>query len=117
LNPLQGPIHTSIINTHNRSKHYVWIYHGIHWDKDTGLKSLPHWKTRIWLPVVSNTIPYTSTKVRWSWAQFQKGQPTLCKTTYAFLAHTSGLESFGHNILPLTGPGLRRTVHFYLARK
>ena len=34
LNPLQGPTHTltpSSINTQNRSKNYVWIYHGMHW--------------------------------------------------------------------------------------
>jgi len=33
LNPLQRPTHTltsSSINTHNRSKNYVWIYHGMH---------------------------------------------------------------------------------------
>ena len=41
LNPLQRPTHTltsSSINTQNRSKNHVWIYHGI---------SI----TRIWLPV------------------------------------------------------------------
>jgi len=29
LNPLRRPTHT--INTQNRSKNYVWIYHGMHW--------------------------------------------------------------------------------------
>ena len=29
-------------------------------------------------------IPDTPTKTCWSPAQFQKGQPTHCKTTYAF---------------------------------
>ena len=115
--PRPHPHFNPNINTHNRSKHYVRIYHGIHWDKDTGLKSLPHWKTRVWLPVVSNTVPYTSTKICWSWAQFQKGQPTLSKSTYAFPAHASGLESFGHIILPATGPGLRHTVHFLSSTK
>jgi len=28
--------------------------------------------------------PDTPTKTHWSRAQFQKGQPTPCKTTYAF---------------------------------
>ena len=31
--------------------------------------------------------PDTPTKTRWSRAQFQKGQPTPCKTMYAFPAH------------------------------
>jgi len=28
----------------------------------------------------THTIPDTPTKTHWSWAQFQKGQPTPCKT-------------------------------------
>ena len=54
-------------------------------------------------PWLSKKIPHTPTKTRWSWAQFQKGQPTPCKTTYAFPAYlwvsttlkyyTAGLES------------------------
>jgi len=35
----------------------------------------------LWL---SKKIPDTPTKTRWSWAQFQKGQPTPNKTTYTF---------------------------------
>jgi len=41
-------------------------------------------KRRIWLPVAFKKIPDTPTKTRWSQAQFQKGQPTPCKTTYTF---------------------------------
>jgi len=32
-------------------------------------------------------IPDTPTKTSWSQAQFQKGQPTSCKTMHAFPAH------------------------------
>jgi len=35
-------------------------------------------------PWLSKKIPDTPTKTCWSWAQFQKGQPTPCKTTCVF---------------------------------
>jgi len=35
----------------------------------------------LWLSKRNSDTP---TKTRWGWAQFQKGQPTPCKTTYAF---------------------------------
>jgi len=49
-----------------------------------GQNSLPHWKARIWLSWLSNKIQDTPTKTGWSRAEFQKGQPTPCQTTYAF---------------------------------
>ena len=76
LSPLQGPTHTltpSSINTQNRSKNYLWIYHGLHWTQWYRWKFLPCWKSRIWLPVVFKKFPDTCTKTHWSWAQFQKG--------------------------------------------
>ena len=84
---IQGPTYTlapSPINIQNRSKHYAWIYHGMHWtlcyrsklsialkSKDLATHGFP------------KKIPDAPTKTRWSWAQFQKGQPTPRKTTYA----------------------------------
>jgi len=50
----------------------------------TGQNSISHWKARICYPWLQKNIPDTPTKTRWSQAQFQNGQPTPCKTTYAF---------------------------------
>ena len=52
-----------------------------------GQNSLPHRKARIWLPWLQKKIADTPTKTRWSWAQFQKGQPTPCKLCMLFPAH------------------------------
>jgi len=45
--------------------------------QDKGQNPLPRW---IWLQVAFKKIPAHPLKTCWSWAQFQKGQPTLCKT-------------------------------------
>jgi len=58
----------------------------------------------LWL---SKKNPDTPTKSHWRWAQLQKGQPTPCKTTYAFHLWVRVLAT---NLLPLTGPGLRLTI-------
>ena len=51
----------------------------------------------------------TPTKTRWSQTQFQKGQPTPCKTKYAF-PHSPLVRVLATNLLPLKGPGLRPIV-------
>ena len=43
----------------------------------------------------------------WSWVQFQKGQPTSCKTMYVF---PCSQRVSATNLLPLTGSGLRPAV-------
>jgi len=45
-----------------------------------GQKLSTTWKARICQSSLSNKIQDTPTKTDWSWAQFQKGQPTSCKT-------------------------------------
>jgi len=78
---------------------------------DTGQNSLSHWKARIWLPMAFKKKFCTqSTKTHWSQAQFQKEQPTPCKTTYILLRSPLKVRKFlTTNLLPLTGPGLRPT--------
>jgi len=51
---------------------------------DTGQNSLPCWK----LATCFKKIPHTLPKTRWSKCQFQKGQPTPCKTWDNF-SHSS----------------------------
>ena len=53
----------------------------------TGQNSLTHRKARIWVPWLSKKISDKPTKTGWSWAQFQKGQPTPCKLRMLFPAH------------------------------
>ena len=61
LNPLQGHTHTltpSSINTQNRSKNYVWIYHGMHWTLWYGTK-------------LSVTLKSKDLAILWFWKRFQ----------------------------------------------
>jgi len=44
-------------------------------------------QARIWLPVAFKKIPDTPTKTHWSWAQFQKSQPTPAKLRMLFPTH------------------------------
>jgi len=53
-------------------------------------------KARIGYPWISKK---NSRRTHWSQAQFQKGQPTPCKSMHASPL-TSGLESFGHKSTP-----------------
>ena len=53
---------------------------------------------------------YTPAKTRLGRAQFQKGQPTTCKTRYAFPYSPLGYRVLATNLLPLTGLGLRPAV-------
>jgi len=107
LNSLQVPIHTLTLqsmNTQNRSTNYLWIYHGMHWTLCYRSKLFITLKSKdLDIPVAFKTIPDTPTKTHWSWAQFQKGQLSLCKTT-RFSPLTSVLESFGHKCTPSYRP-------------
>ena len=86
----KGP-HTlwPIINKHTETGQKLsWIYQGIDWTLYMlQVKTLSHWKARIWLLVVSKKIPDTPTKTHWSQDQFQEGRPTHCKTIHAFPTH------------------------------
>jgi len=87
LNPLQNPTHTLISSSTNnqyRPKNYVWIYHGMNLTLRYRQNSLSHWKARIWLPVAFPQKFQTHPPKTAEANQFQKGQPTPCKTTYAF---------------------------------
>ena len=110
LKPLQGPPHTltpSSIRTPNRSKNYVWIYHDMHWPPSYRSKLSNTLKSKDMAILAFKKIPDTPTKTGWSWAQFQKGQPTPCKTIYCFSLLTSGLESFGHKSTPSDRPWIK----------
>jgi len=47
---------------------------------DTDQNSLPGWKYWLGYPWLDEP----GNEASWSWAQFQKGQPTSCKTRDAF---------------------------------
>jgi len=50
-----------------------------------GQNSLSHWKARIWLRILAFKKNSRHThRNGWGRPQFQKGQPTPCKTTYVF---------------------------------
>ena len=70
-------------------KNNVLIYHDMHWSRCYRSKTPYHTeKQGFGYPGFQNKIQDTLTKTGWSWAQFQKGQPTPCKTTYMlFPAH------------------------------
>jgi len=63
-----------------------------------GKNSLLHWKARICYLWLSKKD--TPTKTRWSQTQFQKGQPTPFKTTYAF-PHSPLVREFWPQIYSL----------------
>ena len=113
LNPLQRPTHTLTslwINTQNRSKNYVWIYHGMHWTLRYRHKLSITLKSKNLATCGFQKIPDTPTKTHWSRAQFQKGQRTPCKTTYAFPHLPLGSRVLATNLLPLPGPALKPTA-------
>jgi len=81
--------------------------------KHTKQVNKPHmdlsWHALNWYSKDLATYYNTPTKTHWSWAQFQKGQPTPCIMTYAFSRSPLGWRVLATNLLLLTGPGLRST--------
>jgi len=101
----------SSINTQKQVKNYKWIYQGIDWTLYMlQVKTLSHWKARIWLLVVSKN------NSRHTHQDPLKPRPVSGRSAYplqnysCFSPLTSGLQSFGHKSSPLTGPGFRLTV-------
>ena len=102
LNPFQAPMQTltsSSINTQNRSKNYMLIYHGMHWP-------LCYW------PKLSNTLKkqgfgYPGLKFHQNQL---KSSPVSEKSVWNYICFsllTSGLESFGHNSTPSDRPRIK----------
>ena len=73
----------SSINTQNRSKNYAWTWHTL--NSVLQVKTFYHIEKQglgyLWL---SNKKIQTPKPAEAKLAQFQKGQPTPCKTMYVF---------------------------------
>jgi len=68
-----------------KKTNYVWIYHGMHWTLCYRQKLSITLKSKgLATHMAFKKIPDTPTKTHWSQAQFQKGQPTPCKTMHIY---------------------------------
>ena len=103
------PTHTltsSSINTQNRSKNYVWIYHGMHWTLSYRQKlTLYHTEKQ------GFGYPWLSKQNSRHTHQYPlKPSPVSERSAYplqnyiCFSPLTSGLESFGHKSTPSDRP-------------
>ena len=94
----------SPINTQNRSRNYVWIYHGMHWTLCYRQKSLSHWKSK---DLATRGFQKNS---RHTHQNLLKTSPVSERSAYplqnyiCFSPLTSGLESFGHKSTPSDRP-------------
>ena len=107
LNPLQRPTHTltsSSINTQNRSKNYVWIYHGMHWTL--------RYRQKLSITLKSKDLATRGFQKnsRHTHQNPLKPSPVSERSAYplqnyvCFSPLTSGLESFGHKSTPSDRP-------------
>ena len=117
LNPLQRPTNIltpSSINTQNRSKNYIWIYHGMHWTLCYRQKnSLSHWKARNWLPVAFKKCSRHTHQNSLKLSPVSERSANPLQNYVCFFPLTSAwVREFWPQmyIIPLTGPGLRPTV-------
>ena len=72
----------SSINTQNRSKTYVWIYHGMHWPPSYRSKLSNTLRSKDLGILAFKKIPDTPTKTSWSRAQFQNGRVRGLASSY-----------------------------------